>query len=758
MIEYATRRSAQHIIVALLAATCCFRFGAPSIAQPAATASTEAHSIPEIVVTVTKPVKPPRKHARAKGGQPTTQTAASTDTTGGDGSNSGQPALQQVPSLGKTGTPIGNIPQSIVIVPSGLIKEQGGTNVADVVHDVSGLNIGGTSTYGFFDRFTIRGMDARIYTDGFPDGDQSNGFPHSLNGVSRIEVLKGPGSALFGTGPPGGTVNIVHFLPSTIPAYGISTQVGSFGSWYTNLFATGATTLPGLAYRVDGWLQHADGFRSLESANYEIRPAFRWNADNHDTILAFDARRIERTPDSYGIIYFNGPPLASVPNTTKYSTPFSFGDQDIERITLADAWWWSNYVTVNDRFSFLHRDVDIQRNSGGTVSGIMLTGRQLRHQTDNDNDFTYQFEPVWKFYTGSVGHTLLTGTQIEWQSINDNRATADLSNITNIFAPVIPETSTNGLTFLRNATHSGMVDDLRAWFLSAYATEQIDVTEQWKMRLGVRQDYWLETLAPQVFVPGRVDLNGNPLEPGTLQREIDTPVSWSVGTLYKVLPGVAPFAGVSKSYLTNFNSEATQTGLAPPESGLEYEVGVKLSTPDGRIVLTAAAFDIQRDNVFTENTVTNQVAFNAQISRGVDADFQAQITPEWKLLANGIVQRARLTAVPLTPSQIGNQPVGVPPKIFNLWTTYDFAIAGIKGFRVGGGFSYNDKSFANTANSGWIPASTVFDGMIGYYSPHWDVQVGVKNIGNITYYTFAESAGGYVGDPRTYYVKANWRY
>jgi outer membrane receptor protein involved in Fe transport len=48
--------------------------------------------------------------------------------------------------------------------------------------------------------------------------------------------------------------------------------------------------------------------------------------------------------------------------------------------------------------------------------------------------------------------------------------------------------------------------------------------------------------------------------------------------------------------------------------------------------------------------------------------------------------------------------------------------------------------------------------MIGYYSPHWDVQVGVKNIGNITYYTFAESAGGYVGDPRTYYVKANWRY
>jgi iron complex outermembrane recepter protein len=730
------------------------------LAQAVAAVSPEAQSVPEIVVTATRPVKPRHKHAQAKGSQPTTQTAASTDSNGGDGSNSGQPALQQVPSLGKTGTPIGNIPQSIVIVPSKLIKEQGGTSVTDVVRDVSGLNIGGTSTYGFFDRFTIRGLDARIYTDGFPDGDQSNGFPHSLNGVSRIEVLKGPGSALFGTGPPGGTVNIVHFLPSTIPAYGMSTQVGSFGSWYTNLFATGATTLPGLAYRVDGWLQHADGFRQLESANYEFRPAFRWNADNHDTIVAFDVRRIERTPDSYGIVYFNGPPIASVPSTTRYSTPFSFGDQDVERITLTDAWWWSNYVTVNDRVSYLHRDVTIQRNSGGTISGIMLTARQLRQQTDNDNDLTYQFEPVSKFYTGQVGHTLLTGTQVEWQSINDNRATADLPNIGNVFAPVIPETSTNGLTFLRDAKHSGMVDDLRAWFLSAYVTDQIDVTEQWKVRLGVRQDYWLETLAPQVFVPGRVDFNNNPIEPGTTQREIDTPFSWSAGTLYKVFPWLAPFAGVSKSYLTNFNSEATSQGLVAPESGLEYEAGVKLSTTDGRVVLTTAAFKIQRTNVFTENTavVPLQIAFNAQESRGVDADLQVQITPQWKLLANGIVQQAVLTAVPLTPSQVGNQPVGVPPKIFNLWTTYDFAIAGINGFRVGGGLSYNDKSFANTANSGWIPPSTVFDGMVGYYSLHWDVQFGVKNIGNITYYTFAESAGGYVGDPRTYYVKANWRH
>ena len=128
-----------------------------------------------------------------------------------------------------------------------------------------------------------------------------------------------------------------------------------------------------------------------------------------------------------------------------------------------------------------------------------------------------------------------------------------------------------------------------------------------------------------------------------MQTRIDQPTSWSVGTLYKILPTVAPFAGVSKSYLTNFNSEATSQGLVAPESGLEYEAGIKFSTPDNRIILTAAAFDIQRTNVFTENTATTPitVAFNAQKSYGFDADLQMLITPQWTVLANMISQTAR---------------------------------------------------------------------------------------------------------------------
>lgn len=741
------------------------------------TAATPAATVPEIVVTAPKPKAKVARTPRAAGASAVaanTEPAQAASGTG-TGPNGTMVPLQTVATVDKTGTPLANLPQSVVVVPRATVVEQGGTSVADAVRDVSGVNIGGSSTYGFFDRFTIRGMDARFYSDNFPDGDQSNGFPHSLNGVERVEVLKGPGSALFGSGPPGGTVNVVHFVPSAEPGYGLSQQVGSFGSWTTSAYATGPTTIPGLNYRIDGLLQHSDGFRNLESANYEIRPVLQWHKDNHVTTFALDYRHIERTPDAYGILYFNGVALAgtplNVPNTFKYSTPFSFGNQDFERGTLTDAWWFADYLTINNRLAYTHRDVSILRNSGGgTISFIggtwQQTGRQLREQTDHDDDVTYQFEPIWKFHTGPVFHTLLTGTQIEWQSIDDNRATAMLSNIANIFAPVIPETSTAGLNFMRTTALSGMMDDLRALYVSAYAVDQIDVSEQWKVRLSARQDHWYEQLTPLAFVsstnnpllPGRFEANGTPLEPGTVQTRIDQPTSWSVGTLYKILPTLAPFAGVSKSYLTNFNSEATQQGLVAPESGLEYEAGIKFSTPDNRIILTAAAFDIQRTNVFTENTATNQVAFNAQKSYGFDADLQLLITPQWTVLANMISQTARLTAVPLTPAQVGNWPVGVPAHIYNIWSTYDFAIAGIKGFRVGAGLSYNGATFGNTADNVWIPSSTVADAMFGYYAKNWDAQIGVKNIPNVTYFTTAQSAGGYVGQPRTFYAKAAWHY
>jgi iron complex outermembrane receptor protein len=398
--------------------------------------------------------------------------------------------LEQVPSVGKTGTMLQDLPQAVTVVGNELSTSQGDLELADTVRNAAGIIQGGSDGFGFADRFQIRGLEARIFNDGFSDGDEKNGLSHSLNGVERVEVLEGPGSSLFGSGPPGGTVNLVHFTPSPRFGFGAQYQAGSFGLNSGSLFLTGPTGLHGWNYRVDSLLQHKDGFRALTAGDHEVRPVAGLTTAHNALLIAVDGRDLQAVPDPAGLIYLNHTPITTVPVTTKYSTPFGYGNQAVGRTTASDVWQAKQYMTFTNRFSYMYRHLSILRNGdGGSIVGTALTGRQLRMQHDITNDFDFESEPVWSFTTGHVRHTLLTGTEIQHQSIGTNRATADLQPITNIFAPVIPETSIAGLTFLRDAKHSGAIDHLGAAYESLYATDQIDLTSRWKLRVDGRQDW-----------------------------------------------------------------------------------------------------------------------------------------------------------------------------------------------------------------------------------------------------------------------------
>jgi len=656
--------------------------------------------------------------------------------------------------LGKTGTPLEDIPASIEIISRDITEQRGETTLREAIRNVSGLAEGGPSSYGFFDRFLMRGLDPSMSSDGFSDGDQINGFPHSLNGIDHIEVLKGPGSALFGSGPAGGTINIVHLKPQPTAAYGITAQGGSYDAFNTNVYSTGPTGLTGVDYRVDGFAEHATAFRELKSTDLEVRPDATWSTGRHLVELAVDARHIDQTPDAYGLIYLGGSPI-DVSRATKYSTPFSFGNQDLARTTLSDAWSVNSHLTINNRMSFFYRDLHLQRNSGSAVSGDSSVSRQFRRQHDVNNDFDYQFEPLWTLSTGSVRHSVLTGAEVHHEHIRTVRRTADVPPIDDIFDPRVQETSVDSLDFACDEHHSCDDDNLSATYLSAYVTDQMDLTDRWKLRVGVRQDWWSTSLTPNVFVPGRTQDDGQPLEPGSTLSRRDAPVSWSVGTLVRIAPGVSPFAGVATSHLANFNSEATQKGIEPPESGIQYEAGVKLAPAGDRLVVTASAFTVKRQHVFTE--VGTTVFFNDQETWGGELDARWRATSRWNIVANLTAQHAELTDNPSQPSLTGNVPVGVPRRIANVWTTYDFSLGSWRGFRLGGGLSYRDRVFGNTANTDEIPAFTVLDAVVGFYRPAWDVALEVNNVTDETYFTTALGAGARVGDPRSVFLKVGLR-
>ena len=737
--------------------------------------------LPQITVTSPK-IKPVRARVARPSGQRTAQpqeTAQAAPPPGpfrSDGA-SAHITPDYVPSLGKTGTKLEDLPTNVQIIPREIINQQGDTMLRQAITNASGVNQGGQDSLGYFDHFLIRGLNAQIYEDGFSDGDQLGGLSHSLNGVKSVEILEGPGSALFGSGPPGGTINIVHYTPSSTFHYGDAVTAGSFGSVTDQGYVTGPTTVQGLNYRVDGTFSRSDGFRDLNSHDYEIRPDLQWTVNNHVFEAAVDIRDTHQTPDSYGLLYFRGTPISFVPIDSKYSTPWAYANETYVRPTFTDKWWIADALTINNRFAYTNRIMSVERNGDSTSTMInaadVVVGRQLRQQDDVDNAFDYQFEPVWTFHTGSVGHTLLTGLEAVHQTTATERQTADLPNLPNAFAPSPMETP-GSVTFLCDAKHSCDDDHLAATYLSAYATDQIDVTDRFKVRAGIRQDWWDTSLLPLITVPavagvpgsppGRFNSNGQPIIAGEEEDQKERPVSWNIGALYKLTSWVSAYGGVSKSWLTNFNSENTQQGIGPAESALQYEGGLKFAFLDNRIMFNTAIFRVLRDNVavaFTSPTTGSEaIAFDNYKIDGVEASLDAKVTDQWHVLANATAMDPIVTSSPQTANQasvLDHAPQGVPRYLANLWTTYDFSFAGIKGFQVGGGINYQDKSYSDNTNVNSIPAATILNAEVAYLSPTWDVVLNVKNLTNARYFIAANAAGAYVGNPLSAYLTVRYK-
>ncbi len=670
-------------------------------------------------------------------------------------------SLQEVAAIDKTGTKLEDLPASVQVISKQVLTEQGATMLSQGISNASGVNYGGQDSKGYYDHFLIRGLNAQIYSDGFSDGDQLGGISHSLNGVEAVEILEGPGSALFGSGAPGGTIDIVHYTPSSEFQYGGSVQGGSFGTITNNDYITGPTGVEGLDYRVDATFSHSDGFRELWSHDYEVRPALEWRLGNHTVEFATDIRQIHETPDSYGLIYFNGAPITNVPIDSKYSTPFAWAHEGFVRPTVTDTWKVNGFLTINNRFSFLHRTLDSLANGDSTrtkVSGGEVVGRQLRQQGDTDDSVDYQFEPVWNFSTGTVHHTLLTGFEYLRQTMATQRDTADLPNIPDAFAPVPPETSLAGLTFLCDSTHSCDDDHLSANYFSLYATDQIDVTDRLKVRTGMREDWFGTSLTPLITVPGRVDSEGQPIVGGVTYTRNDAPVSWNAGALYKISSNVIPYFGVSTSHLANFNSENTQNGIGAPEAALQYEAGIKFPLFNNRVALDTAVFDVIRNNVATPVTLNGveAVVFDSQRTRGFEASFDSRVTDHWDLSANVTYQDPVITDNPQGITSIGNRPQGAPAHMANLWSTYRFSIAGVSGFRAGAGLNYMGRTFSDITNVNHIPYYVIGNAMFGYTKSPWSIDLNVDNFTSDRYFLAANAAGAYVGNPIAAYVRVTW--
>jgi hemoglobin/transferrin/lactoferrin receptor protein len=124
--------------------------------------------------------------------------------------------------------PIDEIPATISIIDQQQLERQNATSPRDVVRYEPGVTVGNQPARGGQTNYTIRGIGGNrvlILQDGlrvqdFPGTNQGAGnFTRDfvdIDGVKRVEIVRGPASALYGSDALGGVVNYISKDPADL--------------------------------------------------------------------------------------------------------------------------------------------------------------------------------------------------------------------------------------------------------------------------------------------------------------------------------------------------------------------------------------------------------------------------------------------------------------------------------------------------------------------------------------------------------------
>ncbi len=140
------------------------------------------------------------------------------------------------------------------------IEAMGATDLDQVLESVPGLHVSKShvvskTIYSFRGIHTLQNSQALMLVNGIPitnvfQGDRGQiwgGMP--LENVARIEVIRGPGSALYGADAFSGVINVITKTAADIKGIEYGARAGSFNSR-------------------DAWLQHGGKLGALDAAFY----------------------------------------------------------------------------------------------------------------------------------------------------------------------------------------------------------------------------------------------------------------------------------------------------------------------------------------------------------------------------------------------------------------------------------------------------------------------------------------------------------
>ncbi|TXI89949.1 MAG: TonB-dependent receptor [Burkholderiaceae bacterium] len=657
----------------------------------------------------------------------------------------------------KSSVSLRDVPMSVSVVTSDVFQDQGAQSLDAIIKNVSGLSHSSTNSYGYFNNYLARGLPVNFLRDGLPDGPAINGYTRNLTDIAQVEVLKGPASSMYGSGAPGGFVNLVSKKPEREASQNFEIGYGSFESRQakyeaTGAFATNRDVLPTVLYRFTAASQNTQGYRGFGQRSSELIPSltFQFGA-GHTT--NFEIRHLESTIDNDGVgIPFRNGKVLPVPQEHRYSTPFTTSTTDIDRASLKHQFIVDPQWRLQANLSFGRRDLDFRRNVPNwrlneTATSTQIVNRNWRDQEDRLHDSLAQLEATWKTNDGLSFHEVLFGVTWSKTEGTATRRQALLAPITNLFSLEFPEKSNEQLD--RAFMWHRQVKDQQLGF---YIHDQVALSPVWKLRAALRYDRYaiddagsynslfdaggafLSALAPnkQSYVTKTAQLK---YEKAHVESDRLNP---SLGVVYQLSSSTSFYSGYSGGAFSNFNTEMGRTAVEP-ERSKQLELGLKSTIIVGKLDTAVAIFDTRREDFFrTANGLSGYLG--ASKTRGLEAELTARPTPALKIrmayALQDTVHTKYFDVVSLKDdlNVLGKQVPGVSKQQFNVWSSYDFHE--VYGGRLGLGFgaTYRSQFYVDVLNANRAPASTVVDAALYYRHKRFEVQANFSNLSNQHWY------------------------
>src|SRR5579872_7487398 len=234
-----------------------------------------------------------------------------------------------------------NIPAAISSVSADQLRNDAlGVNLADDIATVPGLLARNRNNYAQDQQISIRGIGAnsafgirgvRVYQDGIPatgpDG-QGQVSQFNLDSAQRVEILRGPFSALYGNSS-GGVIQIFTADGKSPDEVRTSAAFGSFGNVRAGVDALGASgpfnyNLDFTHFSVDGYRDHS----SAQSESFNGKLNYSVNDSNHLSLVANVLSRPD-AQDSLGLTptEFATNPTGTDPAAAQFNTRKSLQQQ-----------------------------------------------------------------------------------------------------------------------------------------------------------------------------------------------------------------------------------------------------------------------------------------------------------------------------------------------------------------------------------------------------------------------------------------------